>query len=68
MVPINSDLSLQWWPIRNRYLEAWGKAKTIIQVNDIAEIYFILDKSELCFSFHSTSGDGSDIHRFPHRK
>ena len=28
-------------------------------------IYFIMDRSELHFSLHSISGDGSDIHRFP---
>ena len=38
--------------------------------NDIAEIYFIIDGSELdlCSGFHSISGDGLDIHSFSHRK
>ena len=51
-----------------RYLEAWGKIEDTCQENDIAEIYFMMDRSELHFSFYNTFGDDSDIHRFDHRK
>ena len=68
MALINSDLSLEWWPMRNTYLEAWGKIEAISQEYDIVEIYFIMDRSKLCFSIYSMSGDGSDIHRFSHKK
>ena len=33
------DLSLQWWSMRNRYLETWNKIEAIGKENDIAEIY-----------------------------
>ena len=49
LLPMNSDLSLQWWSMKNRYLEWWGKFKDFGKENDIAEIYFIMDRSELCF-------------------
>ena len=45
-----------------------NKIEDISLENDIAEIYFIMDKSKLHFIFHSISGDGSDIHRFVNKK
>ena len=37
----------------------------ICSQNDVAEVFFIIDidRSDLCFSFYSMSGDGSDVHR-----
>ena len=35
----------------NSYLQVWGKIEDIYQENDISEIYFIMDRSELQFSF-----------------
>ena len=45
-----------------------SKIEDICLQNDIAEIYFIMHGSKLCFSFYSISRDGSDIYRFLHRK
>ena len=36
--------------------------------NDIAVIYFVVDRSDLHFGFYSISGDRSDIYRFSNRK
>ena len=36
--------------------------------DDIVQKYFIIDRSELCFSFYSVSGDRLDINRFLNRK
>ena len=52
----------------NRYFQARGVIQAICPQNDIVEIDFIMDRSELHFSFHSIFGDGLDIYRFPHRK
>ena len=65
---IYSDFSLQWWSTGNRCFQAWGKTEAICLQNDIAEIYFKMERSELHFNLHSMSGDDSEIHRFSHRK
>ena len=54
--------------MRNKYFQAWGKIDAICLQNNIAEIYFIINRSNLHFSFFSMSGDASDIYRFPKRK
>ena len=59
---------LQWASMRNRYFQACHKIETICLQNDIPEIYFIMDRSDLHLSFHSMSRDVSDIHRFPNKK
>ena len=61
----NSIWSSQWVSMKHRYFKAWEKIENICQENDIAEIYFIMNRAELCFSFCSTSKNGSDIYRFP---
>ena len=59
---------LQWLSMRNRYFQVLGKFEAICLQNNIAEMYFIMDRSALGFSFYSVSGNASDIHRFPNRK
>ena len=58
----------QWWSMRNKYFKACGQTEAIDPENNIAEIYFIMDRSDLHFSFYSIAEDGSDIHRFSNRK
>ena len=50
--------------MRNKYFQAWDKIEAICLQNITAGIYFIMDRSNLQFSFYSMSGDASDIHRF----
>ena len=42
---------LQRLSMKNRYFEAWGKFEAICPKNNIAEIYFVMDRSNLHFSF-----------------
>ena len=56
---------LQWVSMRNRCFQAWGKIEAICLQTNIAEMYFIMDKSDLYFGFYSIPGDSSDIYRFP---
>ena len=48
---------LQYMSMRNRYFQAWDKIQVICLQNNIAEMFFIMDRSELHFSFYSMSGD-----------
>ena len=59
---------LQWVPMRNMYFQAWGKIEAICLQNNITEIYFIMESSNLHFSLCIMSGNDSDIHRFPNWK
>ena len=36
--PENTFSLLQWWSMRNRYFQAWGKIEAICLQNNIAEI------------------------------
>ena len=54
--------------LRNRSFEWCCEIEDICLQNDIAEIYFIVERSNLHLSFCNVSGDGSDIYRFPDRK
>ena len=47
---------------------AWSRIKAICLQNNVTEIYFIMDRSNLYFSFYSLSMDASDIHRFSNMK
>ena len=51
--------------MRNRYFQAWGKIEAICLQNNIAEIYFMMDRPDLHFKFYNVSGGAFDIHRFP---
>ena len=48
--------------------EVLKNKEDICPKNNIAEIYFKIDRSNLNFSFDSMSGDASDNHRFANRK
>ena len=48
-----SENSLQWVSIRNKCFQAYGKTEAICLQNYIAEIHFIMDRSELRFNFYS---------------
>ena len=50
----------RFWGIKNN--------EDICPQNKIAEKYFIMDRSNLHFSFYSIAGNGTDIHTFPNRK
>ena len=48
--------------------EVWKNKKDICPKNNVAEIYFIMDRFDLCFSCYIISGDTSDMYRFFNRK
>ena len=54
--------------MRKQILRHKENKNDICPQNIIAEIYFIMDRSDLYFSFYSMSGDVSDVYRFPNRK
>ena len=45
--------------------QQWGKIESICPQNDIAGIYFIMDRAELRFSFYSMSGMAQIFADFP---
>ena len=47
------------------YFEAYTNDQNIWHKNNIAQLYFILGRAELCWNFCSWLRDASDIHRFP---
>ena len=47
------------------YFEAYTNDQYIWHKNNIAQLYFILGRAELCWNFSCWLRDASDIHRFP---
>ena len=50
------------------YFKAYTNDLYISHKNNIAQLYFILGRAELCWNFSSILKDGFDIHRFSNRK
>ena len=50
------------------YFEAYTSDQYIWHKNNIAQLYFILETTELHWSFSSIPMDALDIHRFSNRK
>ena len=46
------------------YFKAYKNDLYISYKNNIAQLYFILFRAELCWNFSSIFKDGFDIHRF----
>ena len=47
------------------YFEAYTNDQYIWHKNNIAQLYFILGRAELCWNFSSEPKDAPDINRFP---
>ena len=47
------------------YFEAYRNDQYIWHKNNIAQLYFILGRVELCWNFSSWLKDAPDIYRFP---
>ena len=58
MVSIKYDWVLQWWSMRNKYLEWFCKIGVIFLQNDIVEKYFTKERSKLHFSFYTIDLSG----------
>ena len=47
------------------YVEAYTNEQCIGHKNNIAQLYFMLGRTELCWNFSSWFRDAADIYRFP---
>ena len=50
------------------YFKAYTNDLYISHKNNIAQLYFILGRTKLCWNFSSILKHGFDIHRFSNRK